>query len=262
MMISKALIIDEPWISKILNGEKDWEMRSSMTSHRGLFGLIKKGSGKIFGIANLTGVSGPYDSKGLKKAAGHHQVGSQRYNDPAYKWRFAWELSNIQRLDKPVDYIHKSGAVIWVKLEEKSIKSITRQISNDTTTMIERKNVQMNTGAENETDSESSAITSIEITLTQGNINNYHFYIPRNTRLFPKDSWGGKNKSEAGRHVTVHFKGAGAPVQTDIDGSKRLFRSRGPVRVFYELYKLKAGDTVKVSKVGEREFSVIPGARG
>ncbi|MBD8246954.1 ASCH domain-containing protein [Xanthomonas campestris] len=41
----KGLVIDEPWISLILSGQKTWEMRSRATSIRGRIALIKKGSG-------------------------------------------------------------------------------------------------------------------------------------------------------------------------------------------------------------------------
>jgi hypothetical protein len=260
-MITKALIIDEPWINKILNGEKDWEMRSSGTTHRGLFGLIKKGSGKVFGVANLTGISGPYDSEGLAQNADHHRVDSQRYNDPAYKWRYAWELSNIQRLDTPVDYIHKSGAVIWVKLDQSAITKITRQINNGATNTNEPEREQLETSTTEEVGLESPSTTSIEIGLTQGNINNNHFYIPLATKIFPEDSWGGRNKSEAGKNVTVRFAGLDLEVLTDIDGTKRLFRSRGAVRQFYEHHRLKAQDTIKVSKVSGRNYMISPSKR-
>ena len=47
MSITKALIVADPWIEYLLNGTKDWEMRSSGASHRGWFGLIRKGSGAV-----------------------------------------------------------------------------------------------------------------------------------------------------------------------------------------------------------------------
>jgi hypothetical protein len=52
----KALIISEPWIDYILEGTKTWEMRSSGVSHRGWFGLIKKGTGAVHGVARLVDV--------------------------------------------------------------------------------------------------------------------------------------------------------------------------------------------------------------
>jgi hypothetical protein len=40
----KGLVIDEPWISLIISGEKTWEMRSRNTVVRGRIALIRKGS--------------------------------------------------------------------------------------------------------------------------------------------------------------------------------------------------------------------------
>ncbi|MCP4433682.1 MAG: ASCH domain-containing protein [Gammaproteobacteria bacterium] len=117
MTVSKALIIDEPWISKILNGEKDWEIRSTEASHRGVFGLIRKGSGQVVGVANLSSVSGPYDSEGLEQFFGHHHVGADVYENPDYKWRYAWQLKGIKQLEKPVNYRHRNGAVTWTNLD-------------------------------------------------------------------------------------------------------------------------------------------------
>ena len=49
----KGLIIDEPWISLIVSGEKSWEMRSRDTYVRGRIGLIRKGSKTVIGLADL-----------------------------------------------------------------------------------------------------------------------------------------------------------------------------------------------------------------
>ena len=130
MTITKALIIDEPWISKILSGEKDWEMRSTRCTHRGPFGLIKKGSGLIVGIADLVDVSGPYDEQGLLDNERHHHVGASIYKAPDYKWHFAWELSNVHRLSTPVPYVHKNGAVTWVTLDQKAAYELNNQLQS------------------------------------------------------------------------------------------------------------------------------------
>lgn len=130
MIITKALIIDEPWLSKILNGEKDWEMRSTKATHRGLFGLIRKGSGKIYGVAKLSNVSGPYNNQELAKHFNHHHVGADIIENPEYKWRYAWELTDVQVLEKPVSYIHKNGAVTWVSLDEKAVHDLQEQLDS------------------------------------------------------------------------------------------------------------------------------------
>ena len=129
-MITKALVIDEPWISKILSGEKTWEMRSSKTGFRGPFGLIRKGSGKVVGIARLKAVSGPYSNWELEAHVSHHQVGRSIIEQPGYKWRYAWELAEIVSLDREVPYIHKNGAVTWVELDEAASLALGAQLGD------------------------------------------------------------------------------------------------------------------------------------
>ena len=49
----KGLIIRDPWITKILEGAKAWEMRSRPALYRGRVALIRKGTGMAFGTAAL-----------------------------------------------------------------------------------------------------------------------------------------------------------------------------------------------------------------
>ncbi|WOX05955.1 ASCH domain-containing protein [Microbulbifer pacificus] len=114
--ISKALIVDEPWITYLLQGKKAWELRSRKTQYRGWLGLIKKGSGQVVGIARLTGVSEYLNDAELERSLDKHQVGPEVYKRADYKWRFAWKLEDIRALNQPVSYHHKSGAVTWVTL--------------------------------------------------------------------------------------------------------------------------------------------------
>ncbi|WP_431066907.1 HNH endonuclease [Methylotuvimicrobium sp.] len=96
-----------------------------------------------------------------------------------------------------------------------------------------------------------------EVLLSQGNINQGHFYLPKGTDLFPADALGGKNKSEMAKSLEVIFVGTGEVVLTDIDSEKSLFRSaRGESRRFIEKHKLTAGDKIYITKTGERRFSV------
>lgn len=129
--VTKALIIDEPWISRIINGKKDWEMRSFSSRIRGPIGLIRKGSLQVVGIANFTDVSGPYDNGSLIANTQHHTIPSEMFDDPSYKWRIAWELTEAKPLPEPVRYVHKNGAIIWVDLDEQAIENIARQLNGD-----------------------------------------------------------------------------------------------------------------------------------
>jgi hypothetical protein len=54
-----GLLIRVPWIDKILDGAKTWEIRGSHTSKEGRIGLIESGSGTVVGVAELVGVVGP-----------------------------------------------------------------------------------------------------------------------------------------------------------------------------------------------------------
>ncbi|MGF1727523.1 hypothetical protein [Photobacterium nomapromontoriensis] len=97
----------------------------------------------------------------------------------------------------------------------------------------------------------------LHLKITNGNINNGHFYIPANCTLFPASSWGGKNKAVAGSKFSVSFDGTGETVMTDIDGSKRLLRmARGQTSRFYKKYHLSEGDMICITKEGELAFRV------
>ena len=76
-MCMRGLVIDEPWISKILQGLKCWEMRSGHTTIREQIALIRKGSGKVVGVARLVGCRGPLDLKELEANA----------DNITYRWR-------------------------------------------------------------------------------------------------------------------------------------------------------------------------------
>lgn len=111
--IERGLIIDEPWIEKILSGSKTWEMRSRKTKIRGKIALIKKGSGLIVGIADLYGCLS-CDPEKLPIAVGFHGIPPSMFN-VFEKWNVAWKLRSVERVE-PIPYQHKQGAVIWVKL--------------------------------------------------------------------------------------------------------------------------------------------------
>ena len=122
----RALLIRRPWIDKILDGEKTWEIRGSRTSIRGQIGLIASRSGTVVGLCDLSGCIGPLTAdefrKNAKRAGMHPSEATLGY----YKQTYAWVLENASRLKRPVPYKHPSGAVIWVGLEtavEEKIKA-------------------------------------------------------------------------------------------------------------------------------------------
>ncbi len=49
----KGLIIKQPWIDLILDGEKPWEIRGRATTIRGTIALIKSGTGLVLGLVDV-----------------------------------------------------------------------------------------------------------------------------------------------------------------------------------------------------------------
>lgn len=128
-MIQSALVIDEPWISKILSGEKTWEMRSTRSNIRGPIGLIRKGSGTIIGVARQVACRGPLNRSEMLSNGDRHQIPVAMINSGAVdKWCYAWELTDATVLTQPVVYDHPPGAVIWVTLTEKVRREVHAQL--------------------------------------------------------------------------------------------------------------------------------------
>jgi len=127
---SVGIVIDQPWLSLIIEGVKAWEMRSTETKKRGVVALIEKGSGKVVGAARLIDVQGPFTEEDLANHESSHQIPPEIYRAPGYKWHYAWVLRDATALPSPVRYRHKSGAVIWVKLDEDVQQAIADQLQS------------------------------------------------------------------------------------------------------------------------------------
>ena len=110
----KGLVIKQPWIDYILNGEKSWEIRGSNTHIRGEVYLIQSGSGKIMGKATLTDAIRLSDEDYFS-SVDKHKV-DHGYKLP-YKNTHAWVFEKPVRFSEPIPYQHPQGAVIWVNLQ-------------------------------------------------------------------------------------------------------------------------------------------------
>lgn len=119
----KGLVIDDPWVSLIVSGEKTWEMRSRETSVRGRIALIRKGSGTVIGLADLIDCIGPLDSIAWRAHADKHRIPAEN-EELAARWNVAWVLERAVRLAKPVPYKHPFGAVIWVNLADETVAQL------------------------------------------------------------------------------------------------------------------------------------------
>jgi hypothetical protein len=114
----KAIIIDEPWVSKILDREKVWEMRSKRTNFKGAIALIRKRSGTIVGTATLVGCLPPLSPEELALHEPNHCIPRGEQEAAFEMGRVVpWVLRDATRLAESVPYLHRSGQQIWVRLD-------------------------------------------------------------------------------------------------------------------------------------------------
>lgn len=112
-MVVKALIVRKPYAGMAVDGVKTIECRSSNTHIRGAVGIIEAGTGMVIGEVTI------YDTfkftEDLKEELrSSHKVEDLKMLD---KWCWGWCLKNAIRYDKPIEYKHPQGAVIWVNLK-------------------------------------------------------------------------------------------------------------------------------------------------
>jgi hypothetical protein len=292
----RGLIIDEPWISLILAGEKTWEMRKATCNVRGPVALIRKGSGQVVGVVDIVGsLPALEDGDAYARAEPFHcipaagQVGALRDG-----WRTPWLLANARPLSAPVRYAHPSGAVIWVNLDpsvaaavevERGVKSgiapepsPAKQAKIGSSTRIHE--TANKAGATEDTAVAKATVGKrariqgrIEgddciIPISQGNIDNSHVYLRSVLSFFPEDAVGGSDSSQPARRLlTVSFD-RGRPIKTDIAGPDALGRKgksahyffrearTAVLRVFFDRNRAKADDEVVIHRESPYAYDV------
>ncbi|MEC3884903.1 ASCH domain-containing protein [Halobacillus sp. HZG1] len=113
----KGLLVKEPWIDMILSGEKTWEIRGTHTKKRGTIGLIKSGTGQVFGTVDVV-ESRELSQEEYRKTTHLHGIPEEDCRQMPYKRTCAWVLQNPVLYEEPLAYTHPAGAVIWVDLEK------------------------------------------------------------------------------------------------------------------------------------------------
>lgn len=272
MIITKGLIIGDPWIGYLLDGSKTWEMRAKPVKFRGWFGLIRKGSGAVQGIARLVDVRGPLSREDMLATVDKHRIPAEMITSGAVaKWTTPWIISDVRPLSKPVPYRHPYGAVTWIELDKDVADAIAIQVGGlpqtsesantspasppATSTTVAMQEASVMTEAPTSAPKTSDRLIG-QVEITQGNINHHHIYLRSFFDRFPDDAIGGSNRQQkAARDVTVDW-GGGDPVQTDLDGAKQFFRARGWIRTFFELNGAQAGDVVEVYEAGPYAYRV------
>jgi len=247
----KGLIIDEPWIALILLGKKTWEMRKTACHHRGRIALIRKGSGRIVGTADvIDSLQSLNTTEAYARAEPQHGIPASRQERAfADGWRTPWVLANARAMGSPVAYKHPAGAVIWVNLAPEVETAVEAQIGYAAPS-VEAKSVPTATLAGlMKTRSNSTLPGSVRIlTVTGGNIRNKHIYLPLD--FFPQDAIGGSSRLEMAVHTIAVSFIPGETVETDIDRTKRILRARGAIGDFFERAGVREGDSIRLTNTG------------
>ncbi len=114
--LSHGLIIRPPWVARILDGHKTWEIRGTNTQIRGPIALIPSGSGCIVGVVQLVDVR-RLSLDEFRTGALHHAIQDADQRPLPYPACYAWVLQNPVRLPQPTAYTHPRGAVRWVRFQ-------------------------------------------------------------------------------------------------------------------------------------------------
>lgn len=82
--------------------------------------------------------------------------------------------------------------------------------------------------------------------------------------FFPKGILGGPTKAKLGNQITIKAKGLSDYIRTDIPTDRNsgrprwIFRRRSWVKEFVRYHKLRPDDTVRINRINERTYEVIP----
>lgn len=123
--MKKGLIVKSPWIEKIFEGTKTWEIRNKDVHYRGKIYLIKSGTGHIYGECYLIDSKKLTLDEFIKNIDKHHVDDISLLKYPEDKI-YAWIIDKVKLYEKPIAYRHPRGAIIWVNLDKE--ENIIEQI--------------------------------------------------------------------------------------------------------------------------------------
>lgn len=279
--VARGLVIREPWIDLIVSGLKTWEMRSQAPAWRGWFGLIRKGSGQISGIARLADVGRALtQSQMIENIDRHHIPEAMIRSGEVEKWTTPWILADVQVLTQPVRYRHPNGAITLFTLDLETSEAIAEQLDGRTAPAV-RAGEKLTPSSPRirpavmtapsaipaapitpvARPSSSARILLGEIEITAGNLKNNHFYLRSFLDRFPKALIGGRDRPNAvlARLETDEARFA---TKTDICPTHRFFRDRSWTRSFFERAGAAAGDRVAVHELEPFHYQVSLRRRG
>jgi len=122
----RGLIIQDPYASQILNGQKIWEIRGRPTQIRGPVVIVKSGTGRAYGTANLVRVLGPLEIEDLERALELPKGEREEITNEGlpYPKTYAYVFTSPKWFENPIPYRHANGAVTWVRLPDLDLKAV------------------------------------------------------------------------------------------------------------------------------------------
>jgi hypothetical protein len=118
-----AVPIKAPFVDWILDGKKTWEIRSRSTKIRGRIGLIKSKSLTVVATCEIIDVIGPLTAAMIQRNF-RAKINEAPRDCMGCVGQYAWVLGDVRRIVQPVSYDHPSGAVTWVKLDERKAAEV------------------------------------------------------------------------------------------------------------------------------------------
>lgn len=114
---ASILIIQDPWLSLILDGHKTMEIRGTICKKpRGekVFLALSGAGGLIIGAVSFVACHGPLTRAEYAAKAESHCVAGETL--PYGGHTYAWQFKAPVRFREPVRYVHKPGVVVWAKM--------------------------------------------------------------------------------------------------------------------------------------------------
>ena len=117
---ASILIIQKPWLDRILSGHKTLEIRSQPCHKVGqrIYLALSGGGGIVLGSVLLIACHGPLSRDEWTARADEHCVAGDKL--PYGTSTYAWEVVQPQLFKEPVPYKAKRGQVIWAVFERTS----------------------------------------------------------------------------------------------------------------------------------------------
>jgi hypothetical protein len=112
-----VLVVQKPWICKLLDGEKTLELRGTVCRKPAntIVYLSESGTGAISGCARFVGCNGPLDRETLVARFGEHRVTPDVLDAINYKRVYGWNFVDAARATVPIPYAVKPGSIVWRK---------------------------------------------------------------------------------------------------------------------------------------------------